>query len=521
MAGKLHFEAVGPAGKDLTVIDQDPQDTNKGNLRVQLEGGAAYDALDDSYKMKSVQKKWRDSFVGASLDATKWDTIQTGAGQTVTASNGVLTINTGTTINAETIIQSKEIFTIPCRLMYGFYLSQRIANQEFYVELVSVNPTTLAADGKHGASWRYKYEDYTSGTNYAVYEVWNNSLPRLASGATYAAYALTSYAVHEIEAFGDECWFHTRPMDSAGGRGTSNVRHQQIPEPNNYYKIRIRAKNLATAPASATTVNFQFINMIDFAELTAEITAGRGITAQGQGLYATVSGTVSANLVSNGTTFPEYTTAQTVNTTTAGTARDAGTVPAYNRYRIVMANTGDIAHLIIEQSESTVYRETHRIPIPGDGLYRTFEFPWNLRFLKVRIQVGTTQTALFVYGLAVRTDGPFDLDKTVNFNYQAGTLAATTSTPQKTLNLGTNHSNNKHRALLWTDQAGTLVFEQSRNGTAWVQTEKYTVTPAAAGTLEGFTYDDLIVLQYVRVYFTNGATATGAGFELSSALIKN
>jgi hypothetical protein len=82
-------------------------------------------------------------------------------------------------------------------------------------------------------------------------------------------------------------------MDSSSGRSNSYVRHQQIPDPNGLYKVRIRVSNRATAPASSTTVNIQYVTVIDYAELTAEITAGRGNIAQGQGIYAQVGGTVS------------------------------------------------------------------------------------------------------------------------------------------------------------------------------------------------------------------------------------
>lgn len=73
-------------------------------------------------------------------------------------------------------------------------------------------------------------------------------------------------------------------------RNASFVRHQQIPDPNALYKLRIRAKNLGTAPASNTNLIAQFAAVQDYAELTTEITASRGSASAGQGLPVLVAG---------------------------------------------------------------------------------------------------------------------------------------------------------------------------------------------------------------------------------------
>jgi hypothetical protein len=36
---------------------------------------AGYDPIEDMLKVKSVQKKWRDSFLGSGIDATKWTSV--------------------------------------------------------------------------------------------------------------------------------------------------------------------------------------------------------------------------------------------------------------------------------------------------------------------------------------------------------------------------------------------------------------------------------------------------------------
>lgn len=237
-----------------------------------------YDAQDDMVKMKSVQKKFRDSFSGASLDTTKWDST-TGSGASITQSGGALTLASGTTANSETFIQSKETFTIPFRVVIGLTLSQRIANQTFWVEAVSVNATTGVPDGNHCVAWRF---DGTTATN-AIYEVQNGGLARLASAASTIV-TTASGGVYELEPFADEAWFHSGTLDATTGRANSYRRHQQIPDPNAVFKIRLRWLNGATPPASSTNAVVQFLAVQDYAELTAEITAGRGNAVAGTAL---------------------------------------------------------------------------------------------------------------------------------------------------------------------------------------------------------------------------------------------
>lgn len=241
-----------------------------------------YDQQDDMLKVKSVQKKFRDSFGGASLDTTKW-TSSVGSGASITLGSGVMNMVSGVVANAETYILSKEVFTIPFRVSIGFTMSQRIANQEFFVEMVSVDPVTGVPDGKNSVAWDF---DSTTATS-AKYLVSNSGLTPLASG--YVTVPTTaSGGIYEIEPFADEVWFHGGTLDSTSGRANSYRRHQQIPDPNAVYKLRLRWKNGATAPASTTTAVVQYVSVQDYAELTAEITAGRGQGVAGQAIAAAV-----------------------------------------------------------------------------------------------------------------------------------------------------------------------------------------------------------------------------------------
>ena len=88
-------------------------------------------------------KKWKASFssVGASpfVNPAKFGIVNgLGTGQTVAQSAGDLVITAGTTANAETIVRSNISFSGSFNLKYQTILSQRIANNNFFVEAVDV-----------------------------------------------------------------------------------------------------------------------------------------------------------------------------------------------------------------------------------------------------------------------------------------------------------------------------------------------------------------------------------------------
>jgi len=485
-----------------------------------VDNSDAYDPIDDMLMVKSTQKKFRDSFSTPTLNLDKWKLIQTGAGQTVTQSAGAMAITTGITINAETIIESVETFTIPFRAMFGTFLSQRIANQEFYFELVSVNPDTLVADGISSVAWKMDGVTATS----AKYQVQSGGLARLESGAS-TILTTASYSTKEIECFSDETWFHDRAMDSATGRSQSYVRHQQIPDPNSIFKLRVRVKNGAVAPATTTTLNLQYVTVIDYAELTTEITASRGAASAGMAMpvilaggATSVSGTVSANLLANNVIGASSVVNLGAGATYTAVVADGGVALAYNSYRVAIAHTAGLtpAHLVFEQSlDNVTFRETHRIPIPSDGMYRTFEFPWHMRYVRAKVINGAVaETLSFFSSTYARIDGSFDTDKSIGFLVSATPLAISGTLTGSVLNLGGNHSLNKHRILAFADQAGTVYLDESRDGTIWRETDS---RPIVANT--ALEFESLIVSQFQRVRFVNGAVAQTT-FELQSSLVR-
>ncbi len=214
---------------------------------------AAFDADKDIIKIGNNRKAFRDDFPGSSLDvATNWTVIQTGAGMTITVANGILTITTGTTINSESIIKSQQAYRLPSLLLAIVNLSQRIVNQEFYIELTN-------ADGSNKCGW---YLENTTATQGKLFNK-NVSVQKTSSAQTIVTTA--SDAILEIEAFRDKIQFHSRTLNAA--RANSYVFHQNVPDPNDVYYVQIRAKNLGSAPASTTTFNIDVINVLDISDI--------------------------------------------------------------------------------------------------------------------------------------------------------------------------------------------------------------------------------------------------------------
>lgn len=227
--------------------------------------------------------------------------------------------------------------------------------------------------------------------------------------------------------------------------------------------------------------------------------------------------TVYSNHQSYGTYFSESTTNLAANALFTGSAHDGGSLNNnYNRLRVIVAATAGNGHghLIIEQStDGVTFRETNHLPVPSDGGYYSFEFPWNMRYVRIKFLNGAiAQTAFFLQSYGVRMDGGLDHQQTPSFVHSSTALAANASFTGVTLNTGTQNSYLNHKAVVYADQAGTIQLQQSLNGVTWRITKSQAVSAGTVSTI----IDDL-VYQYCRVVYVNGATAQ-ANFELVSTL---
>lgn len=409
-------------------------------------------------KVKSIQKKWRESFTRPLTD--QWDVTSSG-GSTAAASAGVLTISSGTTAGGYVEMLSKESFTIPFRVMAGVQ-NTRHANNHHIIEAVSVSPDTGLPDGRHCLQWEIGGAASTN-AGQAIYAVQNGGLAPLVSAAASIS-GTSAYSIMELEPFADEAYFHARQLDSTLGRTQSYVRQQQIPDPTAQYKIRVRSMNhqwwkpvtgavagtggairltvaahgyatnnvtwvealngvlngtsevrgnytitvvdantielqgttfagayvagsgrvaVASAPA-AVTMQMQFMSCQDYAELTAEITAGRGQTAQGQGVGVVVTNQVALSGAANKIgsvfgAFPEQivdvaSAAITSNTTTATITPTYGFTYQVNIPVTAVSGTSPTMDVVVQESDDggTNWYDVYWFPrITATGIYRS------------------------------------------------------------------------------------------------------------------------------------------------------
>jgi hypothetical protein len=261
--------------------------------------------------------RYRREFTDPTLAA--WDVV-TGAGHTISVANSNLTVTTGTTINTETSLVSKQTFTPPFKAQFGFKISQKIANQDFFMELVAVNADGTL-DETAVAAWRVSGTDSVT-TSIARYETRNGQVGRLQSGNVTVA-TQTTDAIYEIILDSDEVSFHNKSIDSTSGKTLSATRNSVAPDPNRLYKLRYRIANTGTAPASSTTFTAGFVTALDYQEVMVEVTGASGISSAASQLPVVIvggsvglsNGTIGANSAVTGTTIAKVLTAATTNAT--------------------------------------------------------------------------------------------------------------------------------------------------------------------------------------------------------------
>lgn len=241
--------------------------------------------MGNAHLVAGTKIKWRREF--NVVNSTYWDVASPVAGITIPDPvSGTITVNMGTTINAESWMVSKQIFTIPVKIAVGLQLSQKIANNEVYIELVGCDAQGVI-DETRVAAWRIAGSDSTTNT-VARSEVRNGAAARRQSGNLTTVAQTGGVAIMEVTAESDEIWFSSKLADNTAARTVSTVMNLVAPDPEGLYKLRIRFKNGSTAPASATTVTLQFALAVDYTEQQVEVTGGNGNSQAGQSIPVSV-----------------------------------------------------------------------------------------------------------------------------------------------------------------------------------------------------------------------------------------
>lgn len=240
----------------------------------------------------TVQDKFRDEFLTFNT-TDNWTVVQTGAGQTISVAGNTggaryLNIASGVTANSETIIQSKDFFKAPFKLGFAVTSSQAIANQEFHVELVEVDETgSFVADASVFSAPTFNNARNGFGVvfdgvsqNNARYKIRSQGVSelvpvavsfgtnsRVAGGTTpdfTAQYQIDLLLQTEI------AQAQVGTVNATAARTLIIGRTDYVPNPDRFYAVRIRCKNLAIAPASTTDWRLHFVRVIDASRVSVD-----------------------------------------------------------------------------------------------------------------------------------------------------------------------------------------------------------------------------------------------------------
>lgn len=283
MADKVYTEAA-------TGIKRRLRDVGNGFYADEVAISTSLGDPSNNLSVQSITNNWRADFTLSPLDPAKWtDRSVTPGNSTATVTGGNLVIAAGVGTNQERIIESVPVFSVGMLARFALLISQRIVNQEIRIEIVSVTDNgdgTYTTDEDSRASWLFDGTVVTT----AKYEV---GVGLTTTGATQSASGtITTTAatsIFEITHTNDETVFSQRPIDSTAVRAAQFVKTQNIPSPSKLYRLRIRVKNLAVAPASNTNVTLAFVSCTDYNELMAEITGGRGDAQPGAGIPVNIA----------------------------------------------------------------------------------------------------------------------------------------------------------------------------------------------------------------------------------------
>lgn len=313
---------------------------------------------------QAPQQYWDWSFARAitnNVDTTRGTLIRTGAGQAANQTGGNLVITSGTTVNAETVIRTLESWSGALTFWEATTLSQRIVNNNFYVELVDVigdglaynivNTTTVdVTKTSHGftaenvgqrmdlcalssvgvpmegviasipdantirftvAGWPASGSGTLSLTgwnkielNYTGTTATNVNFNTRRQGYQNTAVAATintSASGHQaaINVSGGVASLSDQVLTSAGVLANRNTWKLDVPETGIELYLQIRCRNGTTAPASTTTWTLGMLRVEDYIAQQVELTSTR---QQSSGNSLPVNIVSSATIATTGTT---------------------------------------------------------------------------------------------------------------------------------------------------------------------------------------------------------------------------
>jgi hypothetical protein len=238
----------------------------------------------------------KDNFSGTTLDTTKWTVNKaSGSATTYAITNSVLAINAQTTANDWIAFTSNQGFTLPFRVQVTLQISQRIANNNFYVEVVNAAGALVANLGslvvEPGVTQAAYLFNGTSITTGAV--VAQNQGFKATADTNTTINVTSSYQTLDMECRTEDVDYAVRLVDASGQSTTGSLmRNRTVLDPNETYYMQIRSVNGGTAPASNTTLSVEVVLVQDATRTVMEISGGRGNNAADKAVPVVVTSPV-------------------------------------------------------------------------------------------------------------------------------------------------------------------------------------------------------------------------------------
>lgn len=337
----------------------------------------------------NTQKRW--DFAGSALPA-EWSIIALGAGQSVSVASSLLSIVAGTTAGAETIVRCSTAFGLKFIARFIARLSQRIVNQNFYLEVTNAAGTTFARWDLNGA---------TATTGQVVTQ--NQGTANTALAVTIPTTA--SFVTFEVYGEFEQTLFAACASNANVVKSGNAMFDRLTLEPSEQYYLQVRVLNGGTAPASSTTFDIDAVLLEDLETLAVEIIRGDGsshpATAQAvrvQGgtcdAVTTVTTVTTANAVPKITQYTDSTTPLAGAATFTGTARDTGAAPVYSEFRSVCFSDQACTHYMEQSADNTTWTTTKTTAVTA-GTAINVSDNIVMRYQRVRVLNGATAQGAF------------------------------------------------------------------------------------------------------------------------------
>jgi hypothetical protein len=257
--------------------------------------------------VENTNSEYRYDFSGSALP-TDWNIVAQGTNQTVSVASSVMTIASGTDINQQTIVRCTRAFRTKMLVRFVVALSQRIVNQNIYLEVTNAAGTTFARYDLNGAT----------ATNAQV-QTSNQGTANTAATVTIPTTA--SYVSLDISIDPNDVMFSSVASNTNSLKSGAAVFDRLIPDPAEDYYVQVRVLNGGTAPASSTSVNVDAVVIQDANGVLVDLVRASGSSASTATLpvqvvsSAQVTVTPAASLALGTSTFHHAISAATTNAT--------------------------------------------------------------------------------------------------------------------------------------------------------------------------------------------------------------